>query len=81
MSELHRLCGGAGEKALLAAVLAVAVDDALGANGRRFVADGRAWFAGPSYRRHLELLGLQPDMLPVEIAEWTRWSAFALPGS
>ena len=53
-----------GERALLAAVLAQAVDDAAGANGQQYVAPGRQYFAGGDYVHHLTLLDLPDTWLP-----------------
>lgn len=63
-----RLGGGlAGETGLLVAVLDRAVRDALGSNPRHR-ASAWAYFHGPEYRHHLELLE-RPLQLPAAFLE------------
>ena len=52
-----------GERSLIAAVMALSLDDARKVNGKH-VDDARAYFADGRYDFHLDLLGLPDNWLP-----------------
>jgi hypothetical protein len=61
--------GLAGPEGLIAAVIARAVDDVLGDGGPALVVDGLAYFGGPMYTHHVNLLGLPPDIRPAVLGQ------------
>ena len=56
----YKVSGGRG---LIAAIIATAAVDALGSDQAARL-DALAYFAGPVYKHHAHLLGLEPDILP-----------------
>lgn len=58
--------GLVGERALIASIIAVSVDDALGRGDPEDIVDARHYFADGRYQNHLELLGLPANYLPME---------------
>ena len=58
--------GLAGERGLIAAVMAAAVDDALERGNPQDVTDARLYFFDGRYQHHLGLLGLPEDFVPEE---------------
>ncbi len=71
MSDIPpRLMSGLkGPRGLLAAVIVRATKDAISPGEPEHYADAWGYLNGDSYSHHLDLLGLEPDMLPTMIAE------------
>ena len=65
-----------GGRALLAAVIGLAVLDVLGGNAKKQV-DGLVYFHSDIYQQHLSLLGLHSEMLPegLEYIAKSNWLA------
>jgi len=59
--------GLAGERGLLAKVIADARADALGLHGANYIANAWGYFAGDDYQHHLAWLGLPGEWRPEAI--------------
>jgi len=59
--------GLAGERGLIAAIMAAAVDDALERGNPEEVTDAQLYFVDGRYQHHLSLLGLPWDFRPEEL--------------
>jgi hypothetical protein len=68
-SRLYRHQGMKGERALIAAVMAAAVDDALERGKPKDVTDAQLYFFDGRYQHHLSLLGLPEDFIPEEFTK------------
>ena len=57
-----------GERALIASIVAVSVDDAMELGNPKDIDDARVYFADGRYEHHLSLLGLPDELLPEVIS-------------
>lgn len=62
---LHR--GLVGEKSLIAAIVAVATNDAVSNKNNADLLNAWSYFGGPVYKNHLSWLGLPGETMPAAI--------------
>lgn len=68
VKTFNNYMGLVGDRALIASIVAVSVDDAMGRANQEDIDDARLYFVDGRYQHHLGLLGLpdDPRFLPVE---------------